>query len=234
MGRENEYRCVATTVDGFVQQLAVSYLKNRYWFYVPGEVPLGKDPTAIDEKLVRKYDIGISKWARARRKKRGHAKLQYLRYGRTFVVVATHGEHPFFDEERESILDARERPFQFHGYSVGYKGGHAHVRIQTARYEELKHEFLAVALTASVDAMATLFARIRFEPYGPVKQQVRKLLWKVNGARREAGLEKVPLACLRTKRHNLKPFGEPEDAARSPTVDGVHGGPEFGPGAVPS
>ncbi len=216
MGRENEYRCVATTVDGFVQQLAVCYLKNRYWFYVVGEVPAAKDPQAVDEKLLAKYDIGLSKWAKARRKKRGGAKLQYLRHGRFFVIVATHGEHPFFDDERGSIEDVRERPIQFHGYSVGYKAGHPHVRIQTSRYEELKQELLAVALTSSVDALASRFGRIPFEPYGPVKQQVRKLLWKVNGARREAGLEKVPLTCLRTKRRNLKPFEDRSERAAEP------------------
>src|SRR5438105_2482186 len=99
MGWGSEYRCEATTVEGFVQQLAVSYLKNRYWFYVPGEVPDGKDPKAVDEKLLVRYEIDMSKWAKARRKRRGIAKLQYLRFERTFVLLATAGEHPFFTEE---------------------------------------------------------------------------------------------------------------------------------------
>src|SRR5262245_52026814 len=41
------YRYEAATVEGFVQQLAVSYLKNRYWHYVRGEVPAGKDPRGV-------------------------------------------------------------------------------------------------------------------------------------------------------------------------------------------
>jgi len=96
-----------------VQQLAVSYLKNRYWFYVPGEVPVGKDPRAVDEKLVTKYEVSLSKWAKARRKKRGLAKVQYLRFERTFLLLATTGEHPFFEEEASNILDARERAIPF-------------------------------------------------------------------------------------------------------------------------
>src|SRR5437870_4167820 len=88
------YRCEATSVEGFVQQLAVSYLGNGYWFYVVGEVPPGKDPRRVDEKLVARYQVDLSKWARARRKRAGLANLQYLRHGRLFVLLATHGMHP--------------------------------------------------------------------------------------------------------------------------------------------
>src|SRR5579883_2013375 len=175
MGREAEYRCVATTAAGFVQQLAVSYLKNRYWFYVPGEVPEGKDPRAVDEKLVEKYEVGLSKWAKARRKRKGEAKVQYLRYERTFLLLATAGKHPFFEEEAGNILDARERAIPFRGYSVGYKGGHPHVRIGTARYEGLKREFVESALRLSAEELADRFHALPFEPYGPVKHQLRKL-----------------------------------------------------------
>lgn len=211
MGWGAEYRCEATTAEGFVQQLAVSYLKNRYWFYVPGEVPEGKDPRAVDEKLVAKYEIGISKWANARRKKRGLAKVQYLRFGRTFLILATAGEHRFFAEEAGSILDARERAIPFRGYSVGYKDGHPHVRIGTARYEALKAEFVDAALRLSAEELAARFRSLPFEPYGPVKHQLKKLLWKVNEPRRRAGLPKVPFECLRLKRQSVRPFDTPDD-----------------------
>ena len=88
-----EYRYLATSVSGFVQQLAVSYLTNGYWFYVLGEVPEGKSPEAIDEKLLLKYGVERSKWANARAWKRGEAKVHYLRYARVFVLVATHDVH---------------------------------------------------------------------------------------------------------------------------------------------
>jgi hypothetical protein len=42
------YRAEATSIGGFIQQLAVSYVRNGYWFYVAGSVPEGKDPRAID------------------------------------------------------------------------------------------------------------------------------------------------------------------------------------------
>ncbi len=103
------YRCEATSVEGFVQQLAVSYLAHGYWFYVVGQVPEGKDSRKVAEKLVARYQIDLSKWARARRKRVGLASLQYLRFGRFFVLLATHGTHAFFEEEAPSIRDARQK-----------------------------------------------------------------------------------------------------------------------------
>lgn len=206
MGWEVEYRCEATSVAGFVQQLAVSYLKNRYWFYVLGEVPPDKDPRAVDEKLVDKYEIALSKWAKARRMRRGEAKLQYLRYARSFVLVATHGSHPFFEEERPNIRDARERPIPFAGYSISYRDGHPHVRIGLGEFKALLREFEGLALSLSAEELAERFRRVRYEPYGPVKLQLRKLLGKVNQARRTAGLQRVPEGCLRLTRRSVRTF----------------------------
>jgi len=53
------YRCVATSVAGFVQQLAVAYVAHGYWFYVTGRVPEGKDPADVDRKLIARYEIGF-------------------------------------------------------------------------------------------------------------------------------------------------------------------------------
>ena len=63
----------------------------------------------VDDKLVERYGIGISQWARARRKQAGRANMQYLRHGRFFVLLATHGEHRFFEEEGANVRDVRRR-----------------------------------------------------------------------------------------------------------------------------
>ena len=39
-----QYRSEATSVEGFVQQIACCYLRHGYWFYVTGVVPERKDP----------------------------------------------------------------------------------------------------------------------------------------------------------------------------------------------
>ncbi|MFO1487666.1 MAG: hypothetical protein U1F65_04230 [Verrucomicrobiota bacterium] len=67
------YRCVATSVAGFVQQLAVGYISNGYYFYVTGVIPEQKDPANTDRKILEGYGIGVSKWIRARRKKERQA-----------------------------------------------------------------------------------------------------------------------------------------------------------------
>ena len=54
------YRCEATTVGGFVQQLAVQYVTHGYWFYVLGRIPAGKDPSSVDAKLVDRYRMACS------------------------------------------------------------------------------------------------------------------------------------------------------------------------------
>ena len=45
------YRCVAASPEGLVQQLATSYLRHGYWFYVTGYAKAGLDLAALDQKL---------------------------------------------------------------------------------------------------------------------------------------------------------------------------------------
>ena len=104
------YRAEATSVEGFVQQIACCYLRHGYWFYVCGRVPPDKDPKAIDENLIKKYGIAVSESTRARRKQVGQANLQYIRHERFFVILATKGLHRFFDEEKNLIRDIRRVP----------------------------------------------------------------------------------------------------------------------------
>src|SRR5262249_30215594 len=62
-GQEMRYHCEATSIPGFVQQLAVCYLRHGYYFYVSGCIPAGKDPCDVDRKLIERYGIDLSKWA---------------------------------------------------------------------------------------------------------------------------------------------------------------------------
>jgi hypothetical protein len=212
------YRCVAMTVEGFVQQLAVSYLGNGYWFYVVGQVPEGKDPQKVDEKLVTRYQIDLSKWARARRKRAGMANLQYLRFGRFFVLVATHGTHAFFEEEALSIRDARKTPIRFRGYAISYSNGHPHVRIEQEEYKRLKAYFLDLAPHRSAERLGSELARLPFEPYAPIRRQLLAVLRAVNRERKRAGFEPVPKSCFRFVRRVCRPF------EASPLAEGMTAG----------
>jgi hypothetical protein len=225
-----EYRCVATSIPGFVQQLASCYLPHGYWFYVFGYIPEGKCPLALDEKLIDRYGIGISRQSRARRKAAGIANLHYLRYERRFLLLATHGHHPFFDHEAGSIRDARHCPIKIAGYAISVKPGgylrkrsrdcptvsdpksRVHVQIHQPRYQELKAYFLDLARRRSTGHIANELRRLPYEPYAPVRQQLLNILRLVNRLRRYSGREAVSPQVLRWRRQIVHPF-EPIDLA---------------------
>jgi len=223
-----EYRCVATSVAGFVQQLVSCYLPHGYWFYVSGSVPAGKDPARVDEKLMWKYGIGLSRTSRARRKAVGIANVHYLRYERRFVLLATHGFHPFYDDEEQNIRDARRISIKFEGYSISVaqggflrkpKGGgpavrdpkwRVRVRIGAEVYKGLKAYFEDIALHRSVNQLARELSDLPFEPYAPVRQQLLNLIRYINRRRETASLEPVSFSALRYRRRIVRPFGTVE------------------------
>jgi hypothetical protein len=217
------YRYISSTATGFVQQLAVGYVQHGHHFYVAGNIPERKEPAKVDAKLIRQYGIDVSKWTRARRKKLGRASVQYIRCGRFFVLIATHGQHAFF--EQEAVKDIREEPIRFAGYSIGYKRGcdrrwHASVRIAPDEFLRLRNYLVGLAVHRSVEKLFAEFRRIPFEPYAPVRRQLLNMLGAVNQARREAGFEPVPVSALRLRRRIVKPFVESDLRLNSLTVIG--------------
>ena len=204
------YRCEALSISGFVQQLAVSYLTHGYFFYVTGFIPEGKDPRVIDQKLIEKYGIDRSKWARARQKEAGYANMQYLRHQRFFVLLATHGHHRFFQDEARVIQDARKRPIKFAGYAISVHSGHAHVRIGQKIYQQLKSYLLSLALHRSGENIEAEFRKLHYEPYAPVRRQLLSILRAVNDRRRSARYEPLRSSCVRLRRRIVRPFDDLE------------------------
>jgi hypothetical protein len=203
------YRCEATSVEGFVQQVAVSYVGHGYWFYVSGTIPEHKNPRAVDAKLIERYGVDISKWARARRKRAGLANMQYIRHERFFLLLATAGEHIFFQEEAENIRDVRRIPVRFAGYSVSYRGGHPHVRIDREAYNLMKAYLLETAMGNSAETLANAFRGIPFAPYAPVRRQMLNIHRAVNRVRKTASLGDVPMDGLRLRRSAIRVFDLP-------------------------
>jgi hypothetical protein len=204
-------------VEGFVQQLAVGYLARGYRFYASCRIPTDKDPVAVDQKLIERYGLDLSKWTRARRKQQGIASVQYLRYGRFFVLIATPGQHPFFEREPH-WKDIRDHPIRFAGYSIGCRTGHdgrlhASVRLHDECLRRLRQRYLRCALHPNTARLAASFQALRFAPYAPVRRQLLKLLWCVNGRRKAAGLELISVTALRLRRRPVSPFLPPSGAA---------------------
>jgi hypothetical protein len=214
-----QYRAEATSVEGFVQQIACCYLRHGYWFYVTGRIPIHKNQQMVDAKLVAKYGIDVSESTRLRRKRAGYANLQYLRYDRFFVILATKGIHKFFDEEGERIRDIRRIPLVHGGYSISYRRGgrtrtgepdtswHAHVSIERDAYLELRAKLLEMACHRRVEDLAVAFYDIPFERYAPVRRQLLLLLRRVNEVRHRAGFSLVPADVLSLRRRVVKPYG---------------------------
>lgn len=201
-----DYRYNATTIGGFIQQLAVCYIGRGYWFYVQGAIPKHKEPKEIDEKLLAKYQIPASKFQRCRRKRWGVANLQYLRFENSFLILATHGIHAFFKEEAKRVKDVRRETIYFEGYSVSYQNGHPKVSLAQGTYEELKAHFLELAVHRQADYIAREVRKLPFESYAPVRRQLVYILTSVNKRRKAAGLPLVPYQCIRFRRTIYQPF----------------------------
>ena len=181
-------------------------------------IPDRKSPEHIDCKLIEKYGIAVSESTRARRKRLGQANLQYLRFERFFVILATHGTHQFFDDEAGSVRDIRRIPLQFEGYSISYRRGgrtragkpdhkwHAHVAIERRRYLELRDHFLDLATRRSVDQLVLQFYGIPFEPFAPVRRQLLNLHRAVNRKRRRSGITTIPIEVVPLRRRVVRPY----------------------------
>lgn len=213
------YRHEATSVEGFVQQIACCYVPHGFWWYVSGRIPAHKDPAAIDRKLIERYGVNISKRTRARRKELGLANVHYLRHERFFVLLASRGRHRLFEEEGNVVRDLRKVPLKFRDYSISFRPGgrtmagdvdpkwHAHVQIAPQAYKAERAYFLELANRKSVDQLAFEFRRVPYEPYAPIRRQLLNILRAVNRKRKAAGLAPVPTTALRLRRRVVQPFG---------------------------
>jgi hypothetical protein len=209
------YRCETTSVHGFIQQLAVCYVGRGYLFYVTGRVPEKKDPRQVDAKLIGRYGIAVSPAERSRRKQAGWGNAQYLRHGRFFVLLCTHGHHPLREGER-GLRDVRRVSLKYGGYEVTYRGGHPRVSIERGEYKRRKAQLVELATCRTSAEMAAELGRLPFEPYAPVRRQLLTILRAVNARRQSQGLRRVEKSCLRLKRRIYRPFREDEAGQSRP------------------
>lgn len=202
-----KYRCVTATIEGLVQQVAVSYLARGYFFYVAGVVREPKDPASVDAKLISKYRIDVGQKERCRRKRAGVANVQYIRHGRFFLVLATHGKHAFFEKEAGQVRDARRVPIKVGGYSLSVRNGRVSVRLEPGEYRRLKAWFLERACHRSAESLAADFAGVGLQPFRPVRVQLLNIWRAVNRARSAAAFDRVPIEAVPWKRRIVRPFG---------------------------
>ena len=210
------YQYLTYSISGLIQQTAVCYVQRGYWFYVLGHIPKDKNPLEVDQKFLEKYQIGISKDQRYRRKKAGIASIQYIRYQNTFLLLATEGNHPLFEEEKTALRDARTAPIRVFGYSICWQNDRVFVSLDQRSFTKLRKEFLELALRLKPHTLAAKFWAIRFEPYRQVYHQIKSIWKTVNLKRKTAGLPPVPSSALRHKRRICRPFQKNVKATSKP------------------
>jgi hypothetical protein len=178
------YLCEATSMEGLIQQVALSYLRHGYWWYVTGVVPVRKEPAEIDHNILSKYDIRKDWRFIAHNKQRGLANLQYIRHGRFYIIMASKGFHEFKDREAKRIRDARHCPIliprfapssdvdrsknrcgkspSFDGYAVSYsRGGY----LKKAPEERVAYRVAMEEWKRSEERRVGKECRSRWSPY---------------------------------------------------------------------
>lgn len=204
------YKCETTTVTGFIQQLACVYLRSGYVRAACGVLPEGKDAAEFDRKQIGRYRLDdVTARMRWRRRREGHANVQYIRHDRVFAILASDGTHEVFEEEEGRVVrDLRERPLLAFGYSLRVANGHVQVRIAEREYRAFAGEVLHLAPRERMtDKIAGRFRWLPYESYAPVRGQLFGLLAAVNEQRKQSGLELVPADVVRTRRRIVRPFG---------------------------
>ncbi|MCR9095663.1 MAG: hypothetical protein NXI30_15690 [bacterium] len=224
------YRCQTTTLEGFVQQL-VCYIASGYRYFVVGQIPEHKDPQRVDQNVIEKYGIALSKYQRARRKQKGEASVQYLRFQNFFVLIATPpvGAHEFYSAEANAIRDIRKQPIRCAGYSIscrqdgsaareGIQRWRAHVRIDREPFLELKAALLEASTRRSRRELELTLREIPYEPYAPIRRQLLEILRAMNIRRDGADLQPLRSRCLRFRRVPVLPFGSDESGRSQPAI----------------
>lgn len=219
-----EYRYLARSRAAFVAQ-TVRYISRGYYFYICCQVPEGKAPEAVDEKLLARYDVRQHRWRRERRNLKDAAAAHYLRFDRMFVLMLTKGRHDaFYADHRGAVQDVRRQALYVFGYSIrfGYsefeKRFRTFVRLDRNTYAKLKAHLVTVSTWDSrreCERMEREFRRVPYQPYGPVIEQLQVIRRAVNRARRKRGFLPLRAECIPRRLYLTKVYVESEEEPKA-------------------
>jgi len=220
-----DYRHEAKSIDGFLSQL-VRYIANgRHYFYIRVRVPEGKDPRAVAEKLLDRYDIRKSRWQRKRRHLKQTASIHLLQYHEVIVIMLSKGEHKaFYADHQRQVSDIRRTALKAFGYSIRYtfseleKRQKVFIRMDAETCRKVKAHMLTIGVWNSYrdkTALEREFRRLPYQPYGPVYAQLSSVARCVNRERRRRGFEAIDLACIKNKRRLGTVFAERDETEQA-------------------
>lgn len=164
------------------------YLRYGYVRYAVRTIPEGKQLPEIDAKLLNYYDVTYRHHVRTQRKKKGLANVIYIRFERTFILMATEGIHPAFDAIVSHTF--HDTPLYFSGYAIGLRATKAHVIIEPKRFKRLRAVSNKIALHPQ-DRVTTYLRTLSPFRFRGVNEQRWKLFRAVNKKRKKAGLSRI-------------------------------------------
>ncbi|MFN9976399.1 MAG: hypothetical protein ACK58T_41520 [Phycisphaerae bacterium] len=103
-------------------------------------------------------------------------------------------------------------PGAYTARAISHRGGHASVRIDLRRYQELKAYLVKLAKHRRREAVEAAFQKVPFVPYAPVRRQLLAIFREANRVRRAAGFAQLSKWCLRLERRNVRVFAATEAA----------------------
>jgi len=178
------------SIGEFIRRIAIDYVRYGYVRYVIREIPEGKDLLTIDRKLRTHYDVISCRTTRMRRRKKQQAIVQYVRYGQSFVLLATEGEHEQF--ERLNSYDCRTAPLQVESYSIGIKNQRVLVRIRHEVWASTVDYFDRLALH-DIQKVESKLNALPYCHFPDVVRQKQKLVSQINQRRSLAGLPPIAI-----------------------------------------
>lgn len=179
---------VACSLGDFLRRIAFDAVSHGYVRYVVREIPMKKDPALVDRKLTQAYEITSCRTKRMRRRRQGYANVVGVRWGHSFVLLASPGQHPAF--ERLQNYDIRTTPLHFCGYSVGVVSGQVSVRVARKRWRVVQKQFFALSLREK-EFLEEALASLPYYHFPGVLAQRRSLVAAINARRKPAGLAPV-------------------------------------------
>ncbi|MEM9805597.1 MAG: hypothetical protein AAF959_09985 [Cyanobacteria bacterium P01_D01_bin.56] len=186
------------TLGDFLRRIAFDYARFGYTRFALREVPKDKDLAVVDRKIRCTYNLTTCRTKRMRLKRQGKARVQYLRFKHSFVLLATEGTHIEF--ERLRSYDMRNSPLHFRGYSIGFRGLIVSVRVAQQVWNRVERQ-VGTLTFEKTSVLENAITTLPYYHFPDVIHQKQRLLNQINKCRKQAGLKPAKLLLPQTKTH---------------------------------
>ena len=211
---------VPTTPRGFIQKVALDYVQYGFRLYMTGPIPerFRDDPFALDDAVVSKWGVSVSRWTHYRRREQRQATFKYLRYADPYdptldfwALLATEGT--VLRKWKGKSLDLaaagdvrrfHDSPLRVWGHSIScYRDDQTRkwkpsVRIERREFLQLRAYFLTEIWRRDRRAIEREFRNLHYMRLGGVKHQYRQIIDALNKKRLSSGegLSRIPYKCV--------------------------------------